>query len=118
MSIQHRTWLTAWLGIIAMCLAVLAPVVGQFVAAARPGQDLQSVLCTASRPVPNSHPVQHDHFAACPYCDLLIHHPPISSPTGTSVALAAPVVVSTVALAVHFVPLLEFRFGSPRAPPV
>ncbi|HTR08591.1 MAG TPA: DUF2946 domain-containing protein [Paraburkholderia sp.] len=117
MPIQHRTWLTAWLGIIAMCLAVLAPVVGQ-VAAARSSQDSQGVLCTASRPAPNSHPVQHDHFAACPYCDLLIHQPPISSPGGTLVAAAAPLVVSTTAFAVHFVPLPEFRFGRPRAPPV
>ena len=117
MPIQHRTWLTAWLGIIAMCLAVLAPVVGQ-IAAARSGHDSQGVLCTASRPASNSHPVQHDHFAACPYCDLLIHHAPLSSLGGTLVAAAAPLVVSTTALAVHFVPLPEFRFGSPRAPPV
>ncbi|SKC99443.1 MULTISPECIES: DUF2946 domain-containing protein [Burkholderiaceae] len=117
MPTQHRTWLTAWLGIIAMCLAVLAPVVGQL-SASESGQGLQGVLCTASRPAPDHHPVQHDHFAACPYCDLLTHHPPISSPAGTSVVAAAPLVASTRALAVHFVPLLEFRFGSPRAPPV
>ncbi|TCG05249.1 hypothetical protein BZM27_35020 [Paraburkholderia steynii] len=114
MSFRHRTFVIAWLGIIAMFLIVLAPVVRQLSVS---NKGLEDVFCTASRPATDHQPVQHDHFAACFYCDLLTHHTPVPFASLTWASTATPRTVAMTVSVVHFMPLAEFRPGRPRAPP-
>lgn len=48
MTLTRRIRLTAWLGLIAMWLIVLAPAVSQFVAAAQ-ASDPEAVICSAAQ---------------------------------------------------------------------
>jgi hypothetical protein len=113
--------LTAWLGIFAMCLVVLVPLVSQLAMAAHAGEP-NAALCSAfdsSGDHTPSHASHGDPLAACSYCDLLADHiampavPPVMPLLVLLVAIAAAPVLST-----RFTPLGAFPSGRPRAPPV
>jgi len=117
MNPRARTLTTAWLGLIAMCLIVLAPLVSQLVMAHRALQP-ESALCSASlsggEVKQSSHTVS---LSACGYCDLLASHtamPPIAAVTLPLLAIA--VLVFLPSLNTSFTPLGAFPYGRPRAP--
>jgi Protein of unknown function (DUF2946) len=118
MTTGPRNHLTAWLGIIAMWLIVLAPVVSQLVVAARYGEPV-AALCTATA---SSADTQHAHgsgMIACGYCDLLATH--CTLPTVTNPLLILVMLVTSAALPIlssSFTPLGAFPTGRPRAPPI
>lgn len=123
MFIRSRTHLTAWLGLLAMWLIVLAPIVSQLVVSAHEHDPDAAPICAASTPVSSSVAPggMHDHgdmLAACGYCDLLAGHiaipsiPPVLPPLVMVVMFVAAAVLST-----RFTPLGAFPSGKPRAPP-
>ncbi|NIF65194.1 23S rRNA (adenine(2030)-N(6))-methyltransferase RlmJ, partial [Burkholderia sp. Cy-647] len=84
---RSRTRFTAWLGLLAMWLIVLAPLVSQLLAAHRADDPTVAAICSTahapsqsmamSMPMPADSAMQMDHtdpLAACGYCDLLADH--------------------------------------------
>ncbi|MDE1180803.1 DUF2946 domain-containing protein [Paraburkholderia sp.] len=119
MSIGARKYLIAWLGLVAMGLIVLAPVVSQLVVAAHRVGDTESALCsTAQSP---SGGIDHSHaerLAACAYCGLLADHGVVPTlPTTLLPALLLASLVGVAALSTRHVPSATFPSGRPRAPP-
>jgi hypothetical protein len=120
MAPRSRKHLTAWLGIVAMWLIVLAPLASQLVASTHPVDPVATVVCSA---MPPSHGIADtalaNPLAACGYCDLLADHaaapalPPVL-PAFVTLAVAAVI----PALSVHFAPPGAFPSGRPRDPPV
>ncbi|KMY85720.1 hypothetical protein BUMB_02873c [Candidatus Paraburkholderia calva] len=97
MNRTARNRFVAWLGIAAMWLAIVAPVISQTLALQRAQSDFQAALRTVDAPTgAHSHEhhaqslakqssVEHaghhdsaDHFDACSYCSLLAHNLPIA----------------------------------------
>lgn len=116
--------MTAWIGLIAMCLIVFAPVVSQLLRsggaqdyAARMREQMAAECPMHQHPDAEPHAFA-DPLSACGYCDLLGQHPampsipPVTLPLVTLVALSAARILST-----RFVPLGAFPSGRPRAPP-
>lgn len=119
MPTRVRTRLTAWLGLIAMCLVVLAPLVSQLVVAAHK-DDAAAALCSAVHGSGNAELAAHDDpLAACDYCGLLASHVAISTPPLSPPLLFTLVVMAAVpVLSTRFIPLGAFPSGRPRAPPL
>jgi hypothetical protein len=120
MSLTHRRRLTAWLGLVAMCLVVLAPLVSQLVMAARGDDPATAALCSVTQQaggaVHDVHP--GDPLAACGYCDLLADHPAVPAVPAPSLLLVVLIVIAVVpALSTRFTPLGAFPSGRPRGPP-
>ncbi|PXW23857.1 Protein of unknown function [Paraburkholderia caballeronis] len=120
MFFRARNRMTAWLGLIAMWIVVLAPLVSQLVVSAHMDDPATAALCSVVQPVAgDAHDSQHgDLLAACGYCDLLADHPALPAvvgPTLLLIVLIAAVVVP--ALSTRFTPLGAFPSGRPRAPP-
>jgi hypothetical protein len=118
MTARTRTFTTAWLGLVAMCLIVLAPLVSQLIDAYR-AQQPDAALCSAVLAAPASHHgAQDDSLAACGYCDLLATHATMPAMPGVSLPLLTLVVITTIsARAIHYAPPGAFPSGQPRAPP-
>ncbi|WP_246797201.1 DUF2946 domain-containing protein [Burkholderia perseverans] len=123
MLARSRNHLTAWLGLVAMWLVVLAPLVSQLVVSSHLHNLDDAPICSVV-PMPgdmsqHSTHSQSDMLAACGYCDLLADHiaipsmPPVVPPFVIMVVFAAVAVLST-----RFTPLGAFPSGKPRAPPV
>jgi hypothetical protein len=118
-SVRLRTLLTAWLGLLAMALIVLAPLVSQLERAATRDAALAAAPLCAAQPAGMHGKPQplHDSLAACGYCNLLAHPTPapaLAAPVATALILlcaAAPV------LSIGFRPREAFPAGQPRAPP-
>lgn len=124
MTARSRNHLTAWLGLIAMWLVVLAPLVSQLVVSVHRYDLDNAPICSVTGPASGgmSHSGMQDRsdmLAACGYCDLLAGHiaipsmPPVLAPLVMVVMLIAAAVLST-----RFTPLGAFPSGRPRAPPV
>ncbi|MBB3259769.1 hypothetical protein F4827_004785 [Paraburkholderia bannensis] len=118
MNLRARIRATAWLGLIAMWLVVLAPLVSQLVLAQRAHQPV-AALCSAAETVDSAlHHTLDSALSACGYCDLLATHsaaPPIPA---VMPALFALVIAALVpALVSRFTPQGAFPSGRPRAPP-
>jgi hypothetical protein len=138
----HRR-LTAWLGMIALWLIVLAPVVSQLVVAARnrepvaalcsataPSADTRhardtGMAATAMGPMSMSMPMpdtQHAHdtgMIACGYCDLLTSHAALPTVAPSLLVLVMLVTIAAMPiLSTRFTPFGAFPSGRPRAPPV
>jgi hypothetical protein len=113
----HRH-LTAWLGMIAIWLIMLAPIVSQLVVAARNSEPV-AALCTAATPSTHAQqPTHGDGMVACGYCDLLASHaavPTVAPPLPVLVMLVT--IVALPILSTRFTPLGAFPSGRPRAPP-
>ena len=118
MTARARTLTTAWLGLIAMCLIVLAPLVSQLIVAHREQQP-EAPLCSAALAGDGAHhDTRNDGLAACDYCDLLATQATMPPVPAVSRPLLTLVVVATVpALFIRFTPLGAFPSGRPRAPP-
>jgi len=126
MNPRNHVRLTAWLGMIAMWLIMLAPVVSQSLAASRSADSVVAMsLCTTADTSVVMHVTWSTHkqtqdkgMNACGYCDLLATHSALPA-----VAPVLPVVVMVPALAApvipadRFTPLGAFPSGRPRAPP-
>jgi len=115
--------LTAWLGLIAMGLIVLAPLISQLRLAAHPlsADGPLAALCSAARPaagVASSHP-QDIPLSACGYCDLLNVQAALPTPAPALLVLVLLVMLATVpVLSMHYTPTAGFPSGRPRAPPL
>lgn len=119
MSFRARTRLTAWLGLIAMWIIVLAPIVSQLVVAAH-AQDPVAALCSVAQPPAGEahYGRQGDPLAACGYCDLLADHPAIPAvPMPTLLLVVLVVAMVAPVLSTRFTPLGAFPSGRPRGPP-
>ncbi|WCM24257.1 DUF2946 domain-containing protein [Paraburkholderia bryophila] len=130
MTLRARNRMTAWLGLVAMCLVVFAPLVSQLLASNRAGEPI-AALCSALQPrglgelsqsvIATPAPVQLSHddaFGACGYCHLLEHH--VAMPTVAAVEPQASLTLAGTAaptLSTRFTPLGAFPSGRPRAPP-
>ena len=138
MTRNARNRFVAWLGIAAMWLAIVAPVISQTIAARQAAGDPQTALCSVDMPTGQAHelfvlganadananaahPGHHDaasHFDACSYCGLLAHNLPVFTHAAT--ALTRIERVTRVATIAHIesVASKSFNAASPRAPPV
>jgi len=113
----HHRRLTAWLGMIAIWLIVLAPVVSQLVVAAY-NREPVAALCSATAPSADTHHVHDNGMTACGYCDLLANH--ATFPTAAASLLVLLMLVTIAAapiLSTRFTPLGAFPSGRPRGPP-
>ncbi|PLZ03463.1 DUF2946 domain-containing protein [Burkholderia sp. WAC0059] len=118
MSLRARNRLTAWLGLVAMGLVMLAPLASQ--AAARRDDAFDAPLCGGAVQSADGGraPTHGDPFAACGYCDLLASHaamptlPPALPAPGNRVTKAAGPVPFA-----RFIPPRAFPSGRQRAPP-
>ncbi|HEY4296187.1 MAG TPA: DUF2946 domain-containing protein [Paraburkholderia sp.] len=120
MSLSTRRRLTASLGLIAMWLVVLVPLVSQLIVAARVSDPITAPLCSVVPPAPGSaHNLQHtDLLTACGYCDLLANHPAAPAVPPPMLFFVVLIVATIVpALSTRFMPLGAFRSGRPRGPP-
>ncbi|MEQ0777817.1 DUF2946 domain-containing protein [Paraburkholderia tropica] len=114
--VRNRT--TAWLGLIAMWLIVLAPLVSQLLMAERAHQPIAALCSVTQHADTSSHHTLDDALSACAYCDLLATHtamPPIPAIMSALFALIVAAVVP--ALFSSYTPLGAFPSGRPRAPP-
>jgi hypothetical protein len=121
MTSRKHTLLTAWLGLVAMWLIVLAPLVSQLVAAHRAHEpDGTLVLCSAVEPASAAPHLSHgDAFGACGYCHLFEHHVAMSPAVPPAPAAIYAIAVDNVAtLSTRFTPLGAFPAGRPRGPPL
>ena len=120
MSFRARNHLTAWLGLIAMWLVVLAPVVSQLVVAAHADNPATAALCSVVPPAAGHahYGRQGDPLAACGYCDLLADHPALPAvPAPTLLLVVLIVAMAVPVLSTRFTPLGAFPSGRPRGPP-
>ncbi|SAL61920.1 hypothetical protein AWB71_03497 [Caballeronia peredens] len=125
MTRNARNRFVAWLGIAAMWLAIVAPVIGQTLAA----RDPQAALCAVD--VHEAHDAvaqdvgapagHHDaagHFDACAYCGLLAHHLPVAGGLAPDVARIERVMRVATRANVNTICAKSFNAACPRAPPV
>ncbi|KVH04461.1 DUF2946 domain-containing protein [Burkholderia sp. BCCIQ04A] len=119
MLYRHRH-LTAWLGLLAIWIAIAAPLVSQWriAQAATP----EAIVCSTEHGAHRSSDAGgvHDHalhLDACGYCAFLAHSPAIGAPAAASVE-SIPV-VSVAAAASSAVAAHSDRYprAYPRAPP-
>lgn len=122
--------MTAWLGLIAMCLVAFAPTVSHFVRAAR---TVVVPVCTADHHAPSAGHAMGSHadpamgghadhgsqpMDDCGYCDLLNHVPAVAMvPPAPAAALSLLFVVFVLPALRRYTPLGAFPSGRPRAPP-
>ncbi|WP_321791144.1 DUF2946 domain-containing protein [Caballeronia sp. J97] len=121
MTRNARNRFVAWLGIAAMWLAIVAPVISQTLAARNAATDPRAVLCAVDASATDAHAGHHDaasHFDACSYCGLLAHHLPIGAGIAHDVALVERVTRVSPFANVGSVASKSFNAASPRAPPV
>jgi hypothetical protein len=144
MNRTSRNRFVAWLGIAAMWLAIVAPVISQTLASreARFDRfDFIAALCSVdvpgqsqtASPVPNGvnaevreeeHAGHHmsgntgNTFDACSYCGLLAHNVPLTSAPAAAPARIERVTRLAAEPAVRAVHVKSFNAASPRAPPI
>jgi Protein of unknown function (DUF2946) len=138
MNRTSRNRFVAWLGIAAMWLAIVAPVISQTLAARELRVDPQAALCSADTLAQTAssslHAAAHteaqspehaghnmvgaDSFDACSYCGLLAHNVPLVSAPAASLVRIERVTRLAAAPVVQAVHVKSFNAASPRAPPV
>jgi hypothetical protein len=147
MNRTSRNRFVAWLGIAAMWLAIVAPVISQTLASRETRfdrSDLIAALCSvdtpsqiqAASPVPNGlnaevHGEEHaghhmsgdagntgNTFDACSYCGLLAHYVPLASAPAAAPARVDRVARLAAEPVVRAVHVKSFNAASPRAPPI
>ena len=134
MTRNARNRFVAWLGIAAMWLAIVAPVVSQTLAARLAADDPQALLCTVDSsaadphashasvaPGDSAHAGHHDattHFDACAYCGLLAHNLPVANDVATNAAHVERVARVALLADIGAAGTKSFNAARPRAPPV
>ncbi|SAK53986.1 hypothetical protein AWB82_01887 [Caballeronia glebae] len=127
MTRNARNRFVAWLGIAAMWLAIVAPVISQTLAA-RNVAGPRAVLCAVDTSATDAHEAHHagaqtaphdaaSHFDACAYCGLLAHDLPIAPRVEHDVAPIERVARVPAFANVDRVASKSFNAASPRAPP-
>lgn len=126
MTRNARNRFVAWLGIAAMWLAIVAPVISQTLAA-RVADDPQAVLCAVDAShnehdqhdaAPASHHDVAGHLDACSYCGLLAHSPLIAAGIAHQVARTDHVTRMPTLARIGVASSKSFNAASQRAPPV
>ncbi|WP_028218675.1 DUF2946 domain-containing protein [Paraburkholderia oxyphila] len=112
------------LGLLAILMVALAPMVSQVLASHHRLGNALATYCSAEGEITSA---AHDgqpahsakaHWQACPYCSLLAHAPVLP---GQAVVLATPLLATPMALAVASRLVRAIRVhtaAQPRAPPV
>lgn len=133
MNRTSRNRLVAWLGIAAMWLAIVAPVISQTLASRQQGVDPQAAICSVdalaqialdstAHALNDEHTGHHmagaDSFDACSYCGLLAHNVPLVSAPAAGLVRIERVTRLAAAPVVQAVHVKSFNAASPRAPPV
>jgi Protein of unknown function (DUF2946) len=141
MNRTSRNRLVAWLGMAAMWLAIVAPVISQTLASRQQGVDQQAAICSAdalaqivssalvSTPhaaVQSNEQAGHhmagmagaDSFDACSYCGLLAHNVPLASAPPAAMVRVERVTRLAAAPVAQVVHVKSFNAASPRAPPI
>ncbi|MBN3786947.1 DUF2946 domain-containing protein [Burkholderia sp. Ac-20353] len=116
---RHRT-LTAWLGMLAIWFAIVAPLASQWRVAQASAPD--AIVCSAEHDAHRSPDAggahQHAlHLDACGYCSFFSHSPAIGGPSvapDLPVFLPAPSAAAPVAVAAS---VARYPRAYPRAPP-
>jgi hypothetical protein len=118
MKLRARKYTVAWLGLVAMLLVVLTPLVSQLIAAAR-ADEPTGVMCSAvkSEGSASAHDVSPDSLSACGYCDLFAHHVPAANLPPPEPVATVFVARARVSKPSAFVPHVAFPSGRPRDPP-
>ncbi|GGP27952.1 DUF2946 domain-containing protein [Silvimonas amylolytica] len=120
MNLRTRKLLAVWLGLIAMSLFVLAPVVSQLLMAGR-STPMAVAMCSVVSPHSEQlldHGTSPDAMAACDYCTLQATH--LLLPTLPHVAPSAVPLVAVLQLPHLRVRAIEpavFPLARTRAPP-
>jgi hypothetical protein len=127
---SHRARsLTAWLGLLAMCLVVFAPLISQSLMAARTEQaQIQAIeqqLCSADKQDATAMPMHAGHagvpdgsISACSYCDFLAGHAALPTVPPAALVLVLFVLIAAVAMPpLRHIAFGAFPSGRPRAPP-
>src|SRR5260370_36098981 len=117
MTLVARKHTVAWLGLIAIWLVVLAPLVSQLVAWARSHEPI-AITCSAVHGEGTAHHASADPLSACGYCDVFGHHVP--APAVPPAQLVATVVLASTQIVAPppFTPFAAFPSGRPRDPPL
>ncbi|SPB16414.1 MFS transporter [Caballeronia novacaledonica] len=121
MTRNARKRFVAWLGIAAMWLAIVAPVISQTLAARNAATDPHAILCTVDASATDAHASHHDaanHFDACSYCGLLAHDLPVATDVAHDAASIERVTRAPAFASADSVASKSFNAASPRAPPV
>jgi len=134
MNRNARNRFVAWLGIAAMWLAIVAPVISQTLAARNAANDTEAILCAVDAPEARAHEGHHavaeedaghaghhdaaSHFDACSYCGLLAHNLPIATGVAHDVVRVERVTRVPSFVVIDSVSSKSFNAASPRAPPV
>ncbi|RDK02913.1 DUF2946 domain-containing protein [Paraburkholderia lacunae] len=118
MKLRARKHTVAWLGLVAMWLVVLAPLVSQLIAAAQADGPF-SAVCSAVRSEGSApaHDVSSDQWSACGYCDFFAHHVPAANVPPPEPVATVFVARAQVSKPSEFVPYAAFPSGRPRDPP-
>jgi hypothetical protein len=127
MTQRNQKRLTVWLGLIAVWLLVVAPLVSHFLVATR-ASATTDILCSATLQPENrdygnvdgnpQHP-SAPHSDACGYCSVLEHHGIAPGAPLVTIYLSCLVVAfSVVTLVLGFTPVGAFPAARPRAPPL
>ncbi|WP_019937105.1 DUF2946 domain-containing protein [Bordetella sp. FB-8] len=121
---------TAWLGLLAMCMVVFAPLVSQSLMALRMGQAriqaIEHQLCSADsqdaaamRPHTGHTGTQDGPMSACGYCNFLAGHAALPVIPAAALALVLLMRIASVAMpAQRHIACSAFPSGRPRGPPV
>jgi hypothetical protein len=143
MNRTSRNRLVAWLGMAAMWLAIVAPVISQTLVSRQQGVDPQAAICSAdalaqivssalssstlsstpqaavqSNEQTSHHMAGADSFDACSYCGLLAHNVPLASAPPAVLVRVERVTRLVAAPVAHVVHVKSFNAASPRAPPI
>lgn len=138
MNRTSRNRLVAWLGMAAMWLAIVAPVISQTLASRQQGVDPQAAICSAdalaqivssalstppqtavqSHEQTGHHMAGADSFDACSYCGLLAHNVPLASAPPAALVRVERVTRLAAAPVAQVVHVKSFNAASPRAPPI
>lgn len=116
---RHRH-LTAWLGVLAIWIAIAAPLVSQWRTAQATTPD--AIVCSAEHGAHRSADTRsmHDHalhLDACGYCGFFAHSPAIGAPAAASFAAIPAVSVSAAAPSSVAARADRYPHAYPRAPP-
>lgn len=126
---KHRKF-TAWVGLLAIWLAVLMPAISQSVQREQ-GRELSLSICLPGQassqlnldltagPDSDHHPQTDHSLKACAYCGLLAAHAPLAhTVAGVRASMAAwrPLPSPPAASVAATAP--EYPFAQPRAPPL
>lgn len=121
MTRARRVALAAWAGLISIWLALVAPVVTQWLASQEQAQPIAALCSTKvdaeshapDRAIPGGHPAK-----TCGYCNLLAHHPPLTGLGYTGWIPSAPAARELAYPVAPDVARARFSLAPPRGPPL